>query len=72
MQLMLLFDKKEPEKQTIGQCRATNGFKNFFHIFKQTLLPSHGKSPISTFESFEKIDFLRLQFLNKVPDRRFS
>ena len=30
------------------------------------------KVPISTFESFEKIDFLRLQFLNKVPDCRFS
>ena len=30
------------------------------------------KGPISTFESSEKIDFLRLQFLYKVPDCRFS
>ena len=30
------------------------------------------KGPISSFESFQKIDFMRLQFLNKVPDCKFS
>ena len=46
--------------------------KIFFTFLNKHYCRHMEQGPISTFESFEKIDFLRLQFLNKVPDRRFS
>ena len=34
---MLLVGKTKPERRTIGQCKATNGFENLFQFcFKQT------------------------------------
>ena len=29
-QFILLFEKTKRERRTIGQCKATNGVKNFF------------------------------------------
>ena len=57
-QFMLLFDKTEPERRKIVECKAANGFKFFFDFFKQTLVKHCSSNAYKSDIAFKILTFL--------------
>ena len=54
---MFFFNNTVPERCTVRRCKATNGFKNFFHFFKQTPLRHATVTPTKAYTELELLTF---------------